>query len=623
MFLPFLLLVSSKTYSFETINSDDFSLFISQVESLKNKSPSQALRLLTTYQSKYIYLNLEDQLKYINVEAEINIDQAEYQAAKIATDKALLLTKRLASPSIIIAELFYLRGFAVESLGDLTQATQDYLSGLDISNSLNNKLHIAEGLINLGAIYYLTERYERSLIVLNDALKIAITLNDDELLGQVNSELGILYSYFHQAEKSMEFYQKSYEHFKKAGKTLFATNSLRNIAINHAVNTRYEQAIILYKQIIASADMFTNDELMGSVYTGMAWAHLYKDVRDSEATYQYILIAGQYIANAQQYGYQLSHATDKAYILYELKRYEEALESINTASNFRSSQAAHLVNNSTLDIFYLKAKIYFAMEEFELAYDYQSKYLNYGLSLQERHNTEAIEELRLKYESEQSDLQREVLVKKQNMQSLKLNKVKEQTLSRRIFIVFSALFSLSLVWFLLREFKGRRRFVNVKHVDDLTKLINRHKIISLGEKAVCSAQKNKQVLSILMFSIDNYKDISLRLSNDLMDELVQLIASFGKLSLGSNEKLARFGENEFIVLFGHDGVERSVEFSQQLNRLVATAPGKYNESRAPSVSIGIINMNRHSQQTFVSLLTNAKLSLIRDNKKAQDDGELR
>jgi len=592
------------------------------VEAVKNESPSQALELLATYKSRYNYLNLADQLKYINLEADINIDQAKYQAAKTATDKALLLTKQLASPTIVIAELFYLRGFAVESLGDLTQATQDYLSGLDISNSLNNKQHIAEGLINLGAIYYLTAKFERSLIVLNDALKIANELNDSELLGRVNSELGILYSYLRQESKSMEFYQKSYEHFSKAGKAFLAINSLRNIAINHGVNSRYEQAIILYKKIIANADKFTNDELMGSVYAGLAWAHLYKEDRDPEAAYQYILIAGQYVANTQQYGAQLIHAIDKAYILFELSRYEEALESIDVASKLISSQTDHLVTNSTLDILILKAKVYFAMEEFELAYQYQSKYLDYDLSMRDRHNNgEAIDELRLKYESEQSDLQRKVLLEKQNVQSLKLNEVKKQAANRQLFIVFSALVAMCLAWFLVQTFKGKSQFINAKQVDGLTKLNNRHQIISIGEKAVAVAKKNKKGLSLLMFSIDNYKDINLQSTNETITMLLKLITGFGKSSLRGNEKFARFGENEFIVLFDHDGIKRSAEFSRQLHKLIADYPWQDHAIKPIFVSIGNVKMETQGQQNFAILVKSAKLLIKRSNKNTLNDGE--
>jgi len=592
------------------------------VESLKNESPSQALRLLNTYQSKYIYLNLEEQLKFISLEAQINLDQAKFQEAKKATDKALLLTVRLSSPSIVIAELFYSRGFAVESLGNLTQAIQDYLSGLELSKSLNNNKFIATGLVNLGAIYYLMEKYERSLIVLNNALLIANELNDEELLGTVHSELGILYSYLRQEVKSMQFYQKSYEHFNRAGKEFLAINSLRNIAINHAINARYEQAITLYKKIITSADRFANDELMGSVYSGMAWAHLNKKDRSPEAAYQYILIAGQYVANTQQYGAQLFHATDKAYILFELKRYEEALESIDVASKLTASQADHLVTNSTLDILNLKADVYFAMEEFELAYQFQSEYLKYGLNLRDRHNTEAVEELRLKYESEQSDLKRKILVEKQSVQSLKLTEMNKQAYNQQIFIVFSALLALSLAWFLIRTFNGKNHLFNVKQVDELTGLINRRKIITLGEKAIVCAQKKNKEFNILLFSIDNYKEIILQSSNDSRKELIKLAAEFGTKCLKINESFARFSENEFLVLFDSENTQRSIEFSQQLHKLIAAYPWGNTNTQVFSVRVGNATINNNNQQSFSSLVKNAKLSLKHTRQQAPYIGDL-
>jgi diguanylate cyclase (GGDEF)-like protein len=363
---------------------------------------------------------------------------------------------------------------------------------------------------------------------------------------------------------------------------------------------------------------------MASIYSGMAWAHLYKDNPDSEAAYQYILIAGQYIANTQQYGSQLNHAIDKAYILSELKRYEEALESINVASKLTSSQAVHLVINSTLDILMLKAEVYFAMEEFELAYQYQSEYLEYGLNNRERaFNNEAVEELRLKYESEQSDLQRKILLEKQSVQSLKLNEVKKEASNRQLFIIFGVLVIASLAWFLVQTFKGKSYSFNANKIDDLTKLTNRHKIILLGDKAVVCAKKNKEELSLLMFSIDNYKDISLQFSNEITGELLKLVAGFGKHSLKNNEELARFGENEFVVLFSHYCAKRSMEFSQQLKDLIAVYPWKEKDIKPIFISIGTAKLDNKSKQNFASLVENAKLSLKGINKNTLNNGEIR
>jgi len=118
---------------------------------------------------------------------------------------------RLASPSIVISELLYLKGFALESLGGITQATKEYKKGLEVAESLHNKIQVASGLINLGAIAYLTNDLKRSLVLLNDAYKIAGKTNDEELKGTVNTDLGIVYAHLRQDEQSIDYYQQAKE----------------------------------------------------------------------------------------------------------------------------------------------------------------------------------------------------------------------------------------------------------------------------------------------------------------------------------------------------------------------------------------------------------------------------
>ena len=113
----FLLLISCKSFSSQTIDNKEFSLFIEQVKTLQNTDPSQALKLLDSYKNRMDLLIFEDQLKYLNLQAEIYVDQAQYLLAKTKASEGLELAKKLSSPSIIIAKLAYSRGFAIESLG--------------------------------------------------------------------------------------------------------------------------------------------------------------------------------------------------------------------------------------------------------------------------------------------------------------------------------------------------------------------------------------------------------------------------------------------------------------------------------------------------------------------------
>ncbi len=318
-------------------NGNKFDDVVKEVEQLKKTDLVGSLEKLTVFDEQLSSLSVEQNLIYYKLVAEIYIEKNQYAIAKQYSNLGLKITKKLASPSILISELLYLKGFALENLGDISQASQLYKQGLEVAESLHNRVKIAEGLINLGAIAYLTDDYERSLVILNDAYNIASQTNDEELKGAVNSELGIIYSYLLEDTQSMAYYQQSYQHFKKAGMLITAHNSLINIAINHMYNENFHQAIEVFQTIINESNEKTPSDIMYNVYSGMTWAYLEKKDSNVEAAHQYLLMAKKYLQSTDKYDIKLKFFIDEAHILFQLERYEAALISIAQAENILST----------------------------------------------------------------------------------------------------------------------------------------------------------------------------------------------------------------------------------------------------------------------------------------------
>lgn len=206
-----------------------------KIEKLIDSNIPLAQFQLKTYGDLFDELSLKQKITYQHLLTEIYVLQGQFYLAKQSATDGLLLALKLSSPSLLISELLYNRGFASESIGETDLAFKDYESGLELAKSLHDNVLIATGLVNLGAIYYLTDRYENSLIVLNDAYNIAKQTNNEELKGSVNSELGILYAYLKRNKQAMVYYQQSYQHYKNANKTVLSLNSLVNIADRKSV----------------------------------------------------------------------------------------------------------------------------------------------------------------------------------------------------------------------------------------------------------------------------------------------------------------------------------------------------------------------------------------------------
>jgi len=615
--LCFFMLMACFPLVAQELSNEGFEAFRKRIESLQGTDAIEAYNYLKSLEVDSGKLSIENRLVFYRLKSELLLEQGQYQLSEKAADAGLNLAFDLKNPTILISELSYAKGFAVESLGDYEGAKEAYVSGLEVAESLNDEKNIAMGLINLGALYYLTEHFERALIVFNDALTIANNLQDNELQGYVNTELGILYSYLGKEEKSMRFYQRSYEHYQAAGKISYAYNSLRSIAVNHAQNERYDEAIKLYNEIISHADKLGNIELMVLVYSGMAWAQLKKDDADPEAAYEYISIASEYAQVSEQHETPVSHAIDRAYIMMEMERYQEALESITEAEKHINDKKRFINTLSRLNTLYLKKEIYFTLEEYEKAYQVQSEYLDYHLSIKKRSNFEAVEELRMRYESEQADLEKKILEQKESLQSLRLVDAKSQVKNRQLFIALVAVFSLILAWFLVKILRGQSQLLSLSRTDSLTGVANRRRLMQLGMKFFIQAKQQHKTFSLLMLDVDDFKVINDGLGHKHGDRVLKGIAQIGAQALRKDDKFGRFGGEEFIALLPQTNQMQAREVAQRIVDVIKQYPWKLKNIDV-SVSIGVATLEGDNFATLEDMIKQADVLLYRAKRSGKN-----
>ena len=91
---------------------------IIKIEKLSDSNILLAESKLQEYALRIDELSLEQQISYLHLLTDIYIIQGQFhRAQKTATD-GLALTSQQSSPSLLIAELFYNRGFVYENTGN-------------------------------------------------------------------------------------------------------------------------------------------------------------------------------------------------------------------------------------------------------------------------------------------------------------------------------------------------------------------------------------------------------------------------------------------------------------------------------------------------------------------------
>jgi len=612
------------------LSGENFDRFVKRVEHLQDSSPNIAFAYISTFESSLPSLPLEHQLIFYKLQSELYLEMGQYTLSKLAANQGLELAKELPSPSDVIIELLYARGFSFERLGDLDGALAEYINGLEVAESLNSKKYVAMGLINLGAIYYLTEKFEEALTVFNDALVLSVDVDDDELKGYVSAELGILYSHLAQTEKSMSFYQKSYEYYQKAGKKFYAYNSLRNIAFNHSANERYEEAIELYKEIIENAEGVGDVVILATVYSGMAWAQLNKKNKDEEASYQYMLIASQYFEQAEQYDVPVTHAIDRGFLMLKMERYQEAVDSadkalknMNKYAEFKGNYAATISNISVL---YLKAEANYKLEKFQDAYHFQKQLTDFSAAVRSRANIEEIDDLRMRYESEQADLIKDILKQEKSLQTLLLGEGKQALDTRKSWLVIIAIISLILAWILIKVVAGQKQLIKATTIDDLTGVVNRRRLMKLGYQHFKKIKSDNETFSLMIIDIDDFKNINDQYGHQTGDEVLRKIALIGKTIVRQSCKhkatlFGRLGGEEFVALLPQVSNENAIEIADQLRQSIAQfnwqltrTDTKKSEVKSiePTVSISVVSYNQSIHESLDSLIQAADLALFKE-----------
>lgn len=605
----FFYLISFNGYSEEVDQLDvsplEFNQIIQKIESLKNKDLMTAIKLSVFYDKTLSQYKLDEQIHFKKLYAELLNNKTDYVLANKLTNQGLELTKMLAHPSIVMAELLNLRGFAIENIGDYENALQDYMAALEIAESLNDCKVVIQALINLGAIYYATEKFQHSLIILNDALSLAQVLNNNKMLGLVYLELGSLYTYFKLDNKVKEYYNKAHKYFAQVGNPYLTLTSLQNIAITYAKNNEVFQAMKLYKKIIMEARKMGNFVVLVNTYSKMAEAYLKKSHMDPHTAYHYILIAEKYLKFVENPSVESVFLVNKADVLSHLKRYGEALKVIAYLEKTLSKQVDSIKTYSSLELLRIKSEIYYAQGLFADAYKTQQLSYEKTLKINARNNMQSLEGLRIEYESMQHELKAETLEKKQLVQSLELKEVNKTHRNRTFYIIMGVITVLGLAWFYVINLNNQKKLLSSRETNHLTDLPNRQTIFSAGSVEFNQVSKNQNEYNILIINVDNFTNINQVKGYDTGNSILIEISLIIVKSISSYAQCGRYSGNEFIVLLPNTKVQVAEAIANKIHNDIYKKTWEKYGLKVVSVSIGLSNNRTYQTKSYEALIREA------------------
>lgn len=221
------------------------------------------------------------------------------------------------------------------------------------------------------------------------------------------------------------------------------------------------------------------------------------------------------------------------------------------------------------------------------------------------------DELRLQYQSETAQRQRNILNKNQRIQDLQLQQLNLDTESRQVFVALLAVCLLILAWFLYRVVKGQRNLIRATRTDSLTGVTNRRRLLQLGEQYFLQSKQQQQAFSVCMIDIDFFKKINDQFGHSIGDEALKEIAIHGQSLMRDSDVFGRFGGEEFIALLPNTEHDDALEVAQRLRQNIERAQWQTQQINQLTVSIGITTFSQQNYESFSALLKAADEQLLR------------
>jgi diguanylate cyclase (GGDEF)-like protein len=170
------------------------------------------------------------------------------------------------------------------------------------------------------------------------------------------------------------------------------------------------------------------------------------------------------------------------------------------------------------------------------------------------------------------------------------------------------------------NFETQKKLKYYAMVDSLTGLYNRHWFNDIFKRQLKHCQVNQLKLSLILLDIDHFKSFNDRFGHLVGDLVLKQISEAMLSSLRSNDTLARFGGEEFIVLLPNTHLPKSLAIAERIRKAISHLSLEDDAKNAlpkVTVSLGIGQLTTDDNET--ALIKKADDALYR----AKDQGRNR
>ncbi len=162
--------------------------------------------------------------------------------------------------------------------------------------------------------------------------------------------------------------------------------------------------------------------------------------------------------------------------------------------------------------------------------------------------------------------------------------------------------------------KLMRELEKLATIDKLTNIYNRSKFEDFLIYEIERANRYNTPFSLLMFDIDNFKEINDTLGHIVGDDVLCSLAAFTKKLIRKTDIFARWGGDEFIILLPNTKLKEAKECGEKIKREIKSHD--FDTGNPLTISIGITEYKNN--EDVVSLIKRVDRLLYAAKKSGKD-----
>lgn len=125
---------------------------------------------------------------------------------------------------------------------------------------------------------------------------------------------------------------------------------------------------------------------------------------------------------------------------------------------------------------------------------------------------------------------------------------------------------------LLKQSKQQQQqLMKLALTDHLTGLYNRHSLYVIGSKYISNAHRHKTALSLLVFDLDYFKKINDTRGHSVGDIVLQSVSAVLQDTCRTEDIVARFGGEEFIMLLTNCGIDNAIQKAEKIRQSIESS----------------------------------------------------